>query len=219
MKVWLVALTLTLVAAETQAGPITWQWTTTVSGSALTLTDDPIDIPTGTPMVFHVTWDSEAENLCPQGSSAGTYPVMAASMLFMGQTYTGASHIESNSPYGNCVGGGAPLPIFRFYPLAAPVPNAPTFFDTSFGAYWMALYAPSPATLGGLPGPLTSDPYPSKIDQPWGLEYYRPDLHFGETSLTDITAVPEPSTMLLVGSGMAVLAWHRRRQAQKAARP
>ncbi len=191
------------VSSPALAAPILQQWVGTVQGFG----GFAAHVPAGTPITVTLAYISESENLCSPFQPAnmtgrrtsGNY-ALTGSISLLGGTLQGAGLIEVDSPDGNCTFPTSPTGVtFRVAtPNGAPVglPFSPLLWAIE-GVYGV--------TPGGAPGA-----------ELWGstttLSCCR--TGFGTISGTGtFQPIPEPATIVLVGTGLA-LSWRHRRRFQ-----
>jgi hypothetical protein len=209
--------------APASAEPIRWHVDATVSG--LLPSPGPsgivgIDIPSGTPWTADLTIDPT--NICPSSSSppppdVGTY-LGSADIFFLGYEYPGGVGLESNSagPCAPLPGGPSLFTLVRFLCCGAPPiqldPHGTPVIFPSGGIFGDAfdMFPPFAATLGGLPVVVPGITYDvSMLGAHFGLPPSEVGLDF---SSAELTAVPEPATLAMLGTGVLGLLVRRRRR-------
>jgi hypothetical protein len=170
-------------------------------------------LPVGTDTTFLITVDPTAPNLCNPESGrndgSGDFVLPAVTVSFGGHSHTEPGFLEANTIEGYCAGfedpvyriraegdatGATGLLTIEWYPHhlgalppTAPPPEGSWFFFGSF----------NPNFNGGVD---------CDIDVPCD---FPPVDAFGE--ITSSSVVPEPSTFLLLASGLAAITARRRR--------
>ena len=203
IRVWTLALVAIFGVGRTAAAePITWIFTGPVEFTYGQWVDI---LPLGTPAQLTVTWESSTPSVpgCPPGS--GLYPAITGatlSVLNYSVSYGGA--IEVAAPGGNCgfsnLFDGVEFHMFGQSQTGQPFTGA---FDElflvvdladRFGADLSAILAPvefGTVIVQTLFGPSA------------GFDFSGP--------LQEVTPVPEPATILLFGSGLAIAVRSARR--------
>jgi hypothetical protein len=169
-----------------EAAPIYWQLNGDVTDSPSGNPLEPI-LPTGTDVNFFVTVDPALPDLC-NAVGAGEYNLPSSALSFGGKTYAaGSTFLEADNPDGSCVPSPSGMTIRMFFntaPFAAAV--------VGWGALGEALPLVPPSS-----------------------GFFSVSYAGRETTVSgDITSgavVPEPSTFMLLASGLAGIAARRRR--------
>jgi hypothetical protein len=203
-----------LGVARAEAAPITWHWSGPVSGySGCTpgfdcgTTLDTV-VPLGTTIDVSVSLDPERppsnpQSLCNRGTAS-------ASLQVLGRTYTSTGFVWDE---GHGFGPGVCVPGFNVVEVVVPLWG---FGGPALPGGWVPFHI---AFLPGLwwDGDLTSI-------QPTSISSQFPEFRLPGQSApqrftanlqavpADLQAVPEPTTWLLLSTGLAAAAWRRRRQ-------
>jgi hypothetical protein len=191
------------------ASTITWQYNLLVHGTAVGLSPlQLITIPPGTPMIVTVSFDTNTPNICPGDTQSGIYLIgfgnsNRASVDLLGYQYSASGGIEFA---GACVGPSTAVRLF----VSGGVQTDPT------GTLIQWLPAPAFGNLY-LPIPPSSwlgTAYPSAL-APWSSPIGGGPNFIGSSQPNlviesgDLRLVPEPSTWLLLSTGLAVVARRR----------
>jgi hypothetical protein len=195
MRHWLsraVVVTCLLLPRTLSAAPIVWQLNGEVTDSP---SGNPLEglLPVGTDVNFLLAVNPAAPDLCG-AVGAGLYQLAGAQFAFSGNTYTASnSFLEADNPDGSCV----------------PIPSGTAirmFFDS-------APFAEAVISWGGSGEALPLVP-PSSADF-WVAFVTQVPAVSGEVTSSAVvpepSAVPEPSTLLLMVPGLAAIAARRRR--------
>ena len=199
-----VAVFTALATAHADATPLTLNYSGVFAGDS-TVGGSPI--PNGTPLSFEAVFDSTTDASSDPGvgvfEAIVTFHIGAA-------TYTsdpaGDVSVQLTDPTGNLQG-------FSAAGLGNSGSNFIGVFQTTTPAF--DADAPAPTVFSGFVGPNFTLPFVVPLlGVPGGLVIN--DLSLGETAeITSGTAVPEPTSLLLFGSGaLGVLVRMRRRKQQ-----
>jgi hypothetical protein len=205
------ALLCLLLPWPAAAGPIYWQ----LNGE---ITDNPPNppgtpyaeldtlLPVGTDVTFLIAVDPAAPDLCDD-PGAGFYYFPAATMSFGGKSYAAdPAFIEVNNILANCIASGLHDALVRLDLGAAGIGPLATI---EMGPFPGDALPTTPTT-----GPLWVGNFSPAAE----LCFYENDCvlldAFGEINSSAIVpapTVPEPTTFLLLASGLAAIAARRRR--------
>jgi hypothetical protein len=209
----LVAALLCVTRAE--AGPITWHWSGPVTGYVgcqpgfdCGLTLDTV-VPLGTTVDVFLSLDPVVPTY-PNSSLPCLWGYASASLQVLGRTYTSNGYVWDEA---HGFGPGVCVPGYNFVEVVVPSwgfggPALPDGWIPFTGLNFL------PGLWWG--GDLTSVP-PTHIASQLPI-FYRPREAAPQRFtanlqvVPDLQAVPEPSTLLLLGTGLAAAAWRRRRQ-------
>lgn len=201
----LTVLVSTFAPQVASASPLTWAFSGVVdkvTGSGWTA----IDI--GAPFSWTVTFDPATPNQagCPPGS--GEYSgAITGSTLNIGQySWTGGSGaIEANAPAGNCGNFNTGV-SFREFNWSGDAPAGTRLpFEVVATLFYLL---PSDGSIPTIPPPSAR----VQVNSPFASAG-------GPSALTEVTEVPlpvpEPATMALVGSGLAMMLGRRLRRGRR----
>jgi hypothetical protein len=199
-------------AATAEAGMITWHWAGPVTGYVGDGFGGPtLDavVPLGTPVDVIVSFDPGAPYLNPATCLQG---MSSASLQVLGRTYTNQGYVWVDAMG---LGPGVCAPSLDHVEIVVPSwgsggPALPDgWVPISFGENFF------PALWWG--GDLTSV-QPTFVDSQFP-KFYRPGQSTPQRFTANLQAVPnqavpvpEPSTMLLLSTGLSLAAWRRRRR-------
>jgi hypothetical protein len=200
-----VFVSVVLLPLPAVASPIYWQLNGEITYNPTNPPGSPYEeldslLPVGTQMTFLITVDPAAPDLCDD-PGAGFYFLPGATVSFGGKSYAtapGYSWIEVNNVLANCAESGFHDALLRlFFPFGL------TTIDIAAGP-GDALPTTPPSTGGFWVG--SFDPHCCDEDLP-------PFDAFGgiDSGVVVPAPVPEPSTFLLLVSGLAAIAARRRR--------
>ena len=206
--IMLVAALTTAGVAKTEAALITWHWAGPVTGYIGGGIGPTLDtaVPLGTPVDVFVSLDPNATFLNPGMCLQGT---ATASLQVLGRTYASSGFVwVDGSGFGSGLCSSGPL-----VEVVVPGWGGP---DALPGG-WVP-FGGDPSFLPGLwwGGDLTSQPASMQSQFPL---FYIPGQSLPQRFTAnlqavqqDLQSVPEPSTLLLLSTGLAAAAWRRRRQ-------
>jgi hypothetical protein len=204
---------LLLVAREARTETINLEWRGLITSYSSYFQPYDYLAPVGTELVIQFSYDTSTPNLCTsqlgadysgQSSYSGLYSTGPAMLTVLGRQYTNSGYAEVNSPLGNC---SHPSPStgadFRFPATWSPVAPSGTPGDLDWlisEAFLSALGAYYGAVPGDIPGTPPTAFFPSQFSH---------SAFSADGTLTAVP-VPEPSTLMLLGSGLAL--WRVRRR-------
>jgi len=208
-----------LISTNAVASPIYWQIDTIVHGTVTTPAPPSfpptphtlVNIPTGTPLVIDLAFDSNTPNACGANSGGSIYPIGFGSgntgtMHFLGWDYGVFGGIEIGT---NACGGPGGFSLIRLATADAVQtdPNG-VFVDWLFllNVGGNLVGGPPPPGPGQLPTTLPTDPYPTFATVASGNSDVRLTVDFAE-----IRTVPEPGTFGLLTFGLSAVAAARNR--------
>ena len=190
-------------ATPAAASPVTWQWSGPVTGYRCRSVEFGCDVnpfatvvPLGTTVDVFLTFDPDvyaSPGICLKGYGSATLQVL-------GQTYTNQAWLW-NDGYGAgggfCGGGGNEVVVPSWGSGGPQLPDGWSPF-TFGGNYFPGLYW----------GIDLSWTMPSSISPAFPY-FYNYERYAPLTFVADLQAVPEPSTWLLLGTGLAAVAARR----------
>jgi hypothetical protein len=169
------------------AAPIYWQLNGEITDSP---PDNPLEgiLPVGTHVNYLVTVDPAAPDLCDNVGS-GLYQLPATTVSFGGNSYAASSiYLEADSPDGSCLASPTGATIRLFFDSA---PISAGVIDWSAFGEALPTVPPSFADI--------SFSFSGREESVTGY-------------ITSGTVVPEPSSFVLLVSGLAAIAARRRRR-------
>jgi len=190
----------TIAPVTASAAPIVWEFTGTATGALAR-----VGTVTNQPFIVDVFIDTNTPNQCGAGSSTGTYLVSSATLNFLGTQVPLVGGIESNSALGGC----SPAPgaaVFRLWATGSALFLAPGPLTDNF------IFFVPVASPGALPISLPFQPFPvgASFSPVCAGSTPCPDTLNLTSAQATVTAVPEPSAVLLVAAGLAGLRGRRR---------
>jgi hypothetical protein len=199
-----------LGAARAEAAMITWHWAGPVSGHSTVSSGPTLDavVPLGTPVGVVVSFDSVPSH--PNPDLPCLWGRANASLEVLGQTYTNQGFIwVDGQGFGGGVCGSPPPGSSHSIEIVVPGWG---FGGPALPGGWEPLNLPP--VLPGLwwGGDLTVQPTFIGSQFP---NFYLPGLSAEQrftANLQAVPAVPEPSTWVLLSTGLSWVAWRRRRQ-------
>ncbi len=197
-------LVLGLVCASPAAGsPVTWQWSGPVTGytcynyGVCDTTAFAAVVPLGTTVDVFLTFNDESTTYNPPASCLWGYG--SATFQVLGRTYTSQAWLWNNGmgfDAGVCGAGGNEVVVPGWGNGGPPLPDG-----------WI-LYPSSSTTIPGMNWGLDlSWTMPSSINPRFPA--FRLEGNTPARFTVDLQAVPEPSTWLLLGTGLAAVAARR----------
>ena len=204
--------TATSGAARAKAGLITWHWAGPVTG----YTSAPVGlklesvVPLGTPVDVFLTFDPDAPFLNPAQCLQG---MGTTSMQVLGRTYTNQGYVwEDAQGFGPGVcapGSNSVEVVVPSWGSSGPLlPDGWQVFnlDSLPGLWW---------------GGSLADGQPLAISSQFPT-FYKPQQSLRQRFIADLQAVPnvqpapvpEPSSLLLLSTGLSAAAWWRRKRRQ-----
>jgi hypothetical protein len=195
------------------ASPISWQYTFLVHGTALDLTSPhpTVTIPNATQLTITINnFDTDTPSGCPASTTSGTYFIPSITIQFMGVEYSAYGGIEINTVITTCVGVGGGSTGLRLFLSPAPVHidpgGTPVLWIPGAQGNWFLSVPPSEWLGAAYPSGLAPN------NGSGGGSYFAGpfDPQFVFESASGPTLVPEPSTWLLLGTGVVALAARRR---------
>jgi len=211
LRIALTLLALLLPASNASASLIQWEFTGAYSGGW--------PIPIGSPVTLDWTFETTLADLSPFDNSAIWQLTQPVYLTMGGWRYTAAGTLESAFRTDGFPSGENEVLLRLFWGLlgsppvqldpTAPGPLSPPLSTNAlFNASYLLL--PDASVLGGMPpagGSLVSTtPYPAQL-------ILRSDGIFTGANISgEVIATPEPSSLLLLGTGCAALLARRRKR-------
>ena len=202
--------TVELGVSTAEAGMITWHWAGPVTGYSGNAFGGPtLDevVPLGTPVDVFVTLDPDAPYLNPRTCLQG---MASSSLQVLGRTYTNQGFVWVDG-----LGFGPGICSSSFDQVEIVVPSWGSGGPAIPGG-WV------PFSLGFFPGLWWSGDLTSVQPTFIGSQFpaFHRDMQAAPQRFTanlqavpaDLHPVPEPTTWLLLSTGLAAAAWRRRRQ-------
>ena len=166
-------------------------------------------------------FDPLTPNTANCGPGMGFYALgNAVALTLGGRQYGATAFVESNNGAANCIPTGGEVEMRLAW-------GAPTIVDAALAAQYPALWTtvgpggfqftlddwmrlPHADQLGGLPTTLNPNPFPTTVHIFNGSTNQRLNID-GQLTDGQLTAVPEPTSLVLFGTGSALLLARRRR--------
>jgi hypothetical protein len=197
-----------LVPRVTEASSITWQFAGTMNNGAIA------EIPVGTYVSISWTFDSAQANTCAPGQPTGVYLNQNLDVTIFSTIgplhYTATGGRFYVNTYGvvgcNATGNGGMELRFLGAFTGPDLPEAvfsPDMVPAASGLFWG-----DNSSIGDIP---TTPPDSANFN--WGVYRFISGSHTQPTVLlgSSVAPIPEPSTVVLLASGLALL-WHQARR-------
>jgi hypothetical protein len=205
LPLFLTLLLCTFVPRAVSASPLTWAFSGVVdkvTGSGWTA----IDI--GALFTWTVTFDPLTPNQasCPPGSGLYSGAITGSTLSIGAYSWTGgAGSIEANAPQGTCGDFNTGV-SFREFNWSGDAPDGTRLpFEVVATLFYLL---PSDGSVPTLPPPSAR----VQVNSPFAAAG-------GPSALTEVSEVPvpvpEPATMALVGSGLAMMLGRRLRRSRR----
>ena len=210
-------ITAELGVTRAEAGTIVWHWAGPVTDYTFSLSCPPGSdcgprlesvVPLGTTVDLFLSFDPllpppNPLRPCYRGTASASFQVL-------GRTYTGTGHV-----WDEAHGFGSGLCVPGHDVIEVVVPFWGSVGGPALPEGWIPYFPYNPLPGFGWGGDLTAV-QPARIgaqfpDFARPLESRPQRFHADLQAVTNVQAVPEPSTWLLLGTGLSAAWWRRRR--------